>query len=175
MNSRNSYGRERLLAFFRSRVVKFIAAGVVNTGATYTLYLLLLFYWNYRISYAVSNAAGIVLAFVLNSRLVFRVKLNVFRMATYPFIYLLQYLANAWLINLLVDRLDIAKQIAPLFAICLTLPVVYLLNKLVLTQKSGLAPLDRPAFSKVDSILEAVSAQGTEVTHEIAARGEETT
>jgi len=173
MSSRNSFGREKLLALSRSRAVKFIAAGVVNTGSTYTLYLLLLFFWDYQISYAVSYAAGIVLAFMLNSRLVFRVKFSMFRLAVYPLIYLFQYLANAWLINLLVHRLDIAKQIAPLFAICLTLPVMYLLNKLVLTQKGRLAPFDRPASASADSILEAVGAHGTKATHEFAARGEE--
>jgi putative flippase GtrA len=133
MSSNNLSDRDRLSAESGVRVVKFIFAGLANTGSTYLLYLLLLFVWNYQISYAVSYAAGIALAFFLNSRLVFRTKFSIVRMFIYPLIYIFQYLANAALLELFVVKLGILKQIAPLIAICLTMPVVYFLNKIVLT------------------------------------------
>jgi len=55
-------------------------------------------------------------------------------MVLYPIIYVFQYLANAWLLALFVDKLYIAKQVAPLLAICITLPIVYVLNKIILTK-----------------------------------------
>jgi putative flippase GtrA len=134
MNSKNLSNRERLRELFRFKAVRFIIAGLVNTGSTYLLYLLLLFCLDYRVAYAISYVAGIFLAFALNSRLVFKVKFNLLRMALYPVIYVFQYLANAWLLDLFVGKLHIAKQAAPLLAICITLPVVYVLNKIILTK-----------------------------------------
>jgi len=133
MSSRNSSRKQGFRRILYSRIARFIAVGLVNTGSTYLLYLFLLLFMNYQVSYAISYMAGIVLAFTLNSKLVFKVKLNFICFAVYPLIYGFQYVVNAWLIVFFVSRLGIVEQAAPLLAIILTLPIMYLLNKLLLS------------------------------------------
>lgn len=133
MSSARWFSREGLRASTRSKGLRYVAMGLVNTASTYLLYLLLLRFLDYLVAYSLSYAAGIALAFVLNSRIVFKAKFHVARMLAYPAIYLVQYLVNAALLSVLVSRLKMPSSSAPLLVIALSVPLGYLLNKLVLT------------------------------------------
>ena len=133
MNFRKLFVKLGIKAVWGSKPVKFVIAGLINTGLTYLVYLGLLLFLDYRIAYAVSYASGIALAFSLNSIMVFKVNFSFVRMIIYPLIYLSQYIANASLLALFVGKWHIHKEVAPLLAICITMPIIYLLNKFILT------------------------------------------
>ena len=107
--------------------------GLVNTGVTYILYLVLLLFLNYHTAYAIAYVAGIALAFALNSRIVFGTEWSIVRMLIYPIIYIVMYLVNAPLLSLFVSGLKLPKAFAPLLVTASTLPLGYLLNKVILT------------------------------------------
>ncbi|WP_259674621.1 GtrA family protein [Pseudomonas fluorescens] len=114
------------------RWVSFLAGGCLNTLLTYGIYLLLNMYISYQKSYIIAYISGIVFSYLFNAQIVFNVKKSWKGLMAYPLVYLLQYILAALLLSLMVERLGIAKEIAPLLIIVLLLPVTYLLSKTIL-------------------------------------------
>jgi putative flippase GtrA len=90
----------------------------------------------------VAYALGIVIAYVLNSVLVFRVPLSLKRFTAYPLVYLVQYVIAAGLLAIAVEVLHAPEAIAPLAVLVIMVPFSYVLNRLVLARSGGNAPQD---------------------------------
>jgi putative flippase GtrA len=114
-------------------IARFLAGGALNTGSTFVLYWLLLLVVEYRIAYAISFVAGILLSYVINTRFVFRTDYSLRKVVLFPLVYLLTYFAGAVVLDLAVSRFGVDARFAPFISICATLPLTYLLSKLVLT------------------------------------------
>jgi putative flippase GtrA len=112
---------------------RFLIAGGFNTALGYALYLLFNLYVDYRAAYSISFACGVLVSYLLNSLYVFRVGLAWKRLALYPAVYVVQYLAGVLTIWLLVARLRVAEAYAPLAAIVVTLPLTFLVSRYLLT------------------------------------------
>jgi len=113
-------------------IVRFLAGGALNTGSTFVLYWLLLLVVEYRIAYAISFVAGILLSYVINTKFVFRTNYSLRKVILFPLVYLATYLAGAVVLDLSVSRFGVDARLAPFISICATLPLTYLLSKLVL-------------------------------------------
>jgi putative flippase GtrA len=118
----------------KNKFLKFIGAGVVNTIASYLVYLLLVLFLNYQISYAIAFVFGIILSFILNTKYVFEVEQTVKKFVLFPFVYLIQYLLGAFMMNFIIEILEINKFFAPLIVTFCLLPVSYLLSKKILVR-----------------------------------------
>ncbi|MDI3275620.1 GtrA family protein [Pseudomonas sp. AL03] len=114
------------------RWVSFLAGGCLNTLLTYGIYLLLNMHISYQKSYVIAYISGIVFSYLFNAQIVFNVKKSWKGLIAYPLVYLLQYILAALMLGLMVERLGIPKEIAPLLIIVLLLPVTYLLSKTIL-------------------------------------------
>lgn len=110
---------------------RFLLSGAFNTAVTYLLYLVLLMFLSYRVSYTISYAAGIVLAYELNRAYVFRARRTATSMAATPLIYLVQYLLGLGIVTLAVGRLGLDARLGPLVAIVCTIPVTFMLTRWV--------------------------------------------
>jgi putative flippase GtrA len=119
----------------RSALFRFVMMGCVNTGLTYGVYLLLLPVLGYSIAYSLAFVAGIALALMLNAKVVFTTSLQWWQIATYPLIYLVQYLFGLLIVWLAINQLAMSKQLAPLLAIALNIPLTFVLTKLLLDRK----------------------------------------
>ena len=119
------------------RWIRFVAGGLLNTGATYLIYLGLIRFLPYQAAYLVAYALGIVIAYLLNSWLVFRVPLSLGRFFAYPLIYVVQYLVSAALLAVGVELLHLSPEIAPLAVLAIMIPVSYALNRSVLGRSRG--------------------------------------
>ncbi|SAI67137.1 GtrA-like protein [Bordetella ansorpii] len=120
---------------------RFVAAGAINTGATYLLYVALLWVIPYGWAYSVSFLAGILLGYLLNSRWVFREAPSLKTAAGYPLIYATNYVLGICLLWLLVDKLGAPAFLAPLVVIPVSVPIMYLLTR-ALFKKNHDARLD---------------------------------
>ena len=100
--------------------------------ASYSVYLFLIFFFSYQISYVVAFVLGVALSFVLNSKYVFEVQQTVTKFALFPLVYLVQYLFGALLMGVIIEVLGVNKLIAPLFVIVCVMPISYLLSKKIL-------------------------------------------
>jgi putative flippase GtrA len=115
--------------------MKFLLSGGINTVATYLLYLALLPSFGYRISYTVAYIAGVVLSFILNRRFVFKTHQGLRSVLLFPLVYVVQYLSNFFVVWAWVEVLKLPAILAPLAAICLTIPLTYILMRWVFQQR----------------------------------------
>lgn len=115
------------------RWVRFLCGGAANTLFTYLLYLGLIRVMPYQAAYLGAYVAGIVLAYWLNARFVFKVPLSWKGLFAYPLVYLVQYLVAAALLEVLVRLGGVPPEFAPLLVTAALLPLTYLMNKVVLS------------------------------------------
>ncbi len=121
----------------KNKFIKFIGAGVINTVASYLLYVILVLFLNYQISYAIAFVFGIILSFVLNTKYVFEVEQTFKKFILFPLVYIVQYLLGAIMMNIIVEMIGVNKFFAPLVVTICLLPVSYLLSKKILQNKKG--------------------------------------
>lgn len=113
-------------------LLRFIAVGVVNTGASLVVYWLLLTVLTPQPAYALAFAAGIVLSYFLNTGVVFRARRSWSRFLVFPLIYAIGYGAGALVLALAVRVLGIDPRIAPLLSLCVTWPLMFVLMRQLL-------------------------------------------
>ena len=123
--------RNILAKAFNNRFIRFLFTGGINTIITYGVYLVLLEAVNYQISYAVSYVTGIIFTFFLNKLFVFRSDKGWRTVAFYPLIYLIQYLFGVLTLYLISTYTVLDIRFAPFVVIVLSIPLTYLLSKLV--------------------------------------------
>lgn len=111
--------------------VKFIVAGVLNTGLTYLLFLILLRTFGYRISYSLTYAAGIVIAYVLQTYFVFEVKNSVRMGLAVVASYALQYAYGLAALSVLIGGFAFRASIAMIIVMVTAVPVQFLALRLV--------------------------------------------
>jgi putative flippase GtrA len=121
--------------------LRFIISGSFNFAVTYGIYYALHLILHYQTAYVIAYIVGIVIAYVINSLYVFRVPLSWARFLGYPLVYVIQYVASAFLLALCVEYLSMSERFAPIAVMIATIPVSYALNKVALS-KSGRVRLE---------------------------------
>src|SRR5260370_19535962 len=134
MRSTNGLNRSLMRSISRE-FYRFVFWGGVNTLTGYLVYLLLLLFLPYLISYSVAFILSIFVSYILNSKFVFHQELELRKAIQYPLVYVNQYALGAGSLYLLVHFLGISKLVAPLFVIVLTIPVTFLLSRRILRGK----------------------------------------
>ena len=119
---------------------RFLLAGALNTAATYAVYLLLLSVLGYTLAYSLAFILGILIAYAMNSRYVFRVATSLRTFALFPLVYAAQYLVGVAALRIAVVEFGVAQKYALIASIAVTVPMTFLLNRLLLKRGSDLAP-----------------------------------
>ena len=112
-------------------LLRFLASGAANTLASYALYLLLLRFIPYQWAYSLAYAAGVALAYVLYRYYVFKASGGKLGPMLVVMIYCLQYCLGLGLVSIWGQWLGLPVVFAPVFAIALSMPVTYVLNRSV--------------------------------------------
>lgn len=115
--------------------MRFIVSGGINTAATLLLYNVLLTWLSPRHAYAVSFAAGVIAAYVLNLRFVFRAGHSAGKLIAFPLVYLFVFFVGAGILDFSINHLNIDARVAPLVSIACTLPLSFLLTRWLLLSK----------------------------------------
>lgn len=116
----------------KNKFIKFIGVGVINTIASYLVYVLFALFLDYQIAYAIAFVFGIILSFILNTKYVFEVQQTIKKFLLFPLVYLIQYLLGAFMMNLIIETFEFNKFFAPLIVTICLIPVSYLLSKKIL-------------------------------------------
>jgi len=111
---------------------KFVVVGVINTAASYALFVALELVLPYVVAYAIAYVAGIVLSYVLNTGFVFRVPRRWSTFLRFPLVYIVQFVLGGGIIVALVEGLAMSPRIAALLALVATVPVTFLAARFVL-------------------------------------------
>ncbi|KTC60986.1 GtrA family protein [Pseudomonas savastanoi] len=121
--------------FLKQDFARFLMSGGFNTALTYGIYLVLLMFVSYKISYTISYVTGILLAYILNRFFVFKSHQGLRSVILLPLIYAIQYCLSLVILWCWVEKLQFDERLAPLAAIALTLPVTFILSKLAFAAK----------------------------------------
>ncbi len=108
------------------RLLRFVAAGAVNTGLSLLVYQAALFVMPHVPAYALAYVAGIVIAYLLYSRQVFDTPLTASRFAAFALFYSTSLAVGAALNALLIEQLGVAERLAIFATIAAMLPANYL-------------------------------------------------
>ncbi len=111
---------------------RFLISGGVNTVLTYLVYLALIPVMAYTLAYSASYVAGIVIAYVINTRFVFQARMQARSALLYPLVYVAQYAAGVALLALLVEGLGLDERLAPAAVIVLTIPLTFVLSRAII-------------------------------------------
>ncbi len=118
----------------KAEAVRFLIVGGLNTALTYALYLALLPLLDYMVAYTATYVIGIGLAYLLNTRFVFRVRPSMRTALAFPLVYLAQYVVGVIVLNAAIGLFDMPKPYAMLAVIAVTVPLTFLLSRLSLAQ-----------------------------------------
>jgi putative flippase GtrA len=116
------------------RLVGFVIGGGLNTAVTYLVYLALHFSLSYQLAYFLAYAVGIVFSYCFNSKVVFQKAMSWQGMLAFPAVYVVQYAVSAVALAIIVERIAVPAWIAPLLVSVLTLPLTYVLTRLVVNR-----------------------------------------
>ncbi len=118
----------------RLEIGRFLLSGGVNTALTYGIYLLTLLFLPYKTSYTISYISGIGIAYALNRFFVFKGHQGIKSAALLPLVYLIQYLCSLFILWVWVEKLGFDQRVAPLIAIITTIPLTFILSKLIFSK-----------------------------------------
>ena len=110
----------------------FLLVGAANTGLTYGMYALFLLLMPYKLSYSLAYAGGIVIAYYLNSKFVFKQPVTLAKFLKYPVVYVVQYVLGIIILHVCIDIWGISKWLAPIAVIVISLPVTFVISKMII-------------------------------------------
>lgn len=116
-------------------VIRFLMAGGLNTVITYLIYLIALHPLGYAYAYTLSYVSGLLLAYTLNRKFVFRSHRGWVSFWLMPAVYLAQYALGLGIVWLWVEQLGWRPEPAPLIAIACSLPITFVMSKWLFTKK----------------------------------------
>ena len=112
-------------------VFRFALGAALNIVVGYGSYLLLLHWLHYVTAYAIAYVIGIAVSYVFNALVVFRQPIRARAALSYPLVYLVQLLLGLVLLKMLIEALHIPVWLGPLLVSALTLPVTFLLSRII--------------------------------------------
>lgn len=123
---------QRTRSFISGEFARFVIVRGICTVVSYGLYLLLLLLTRYEVAYVVSYAGGVVLAYFVSSRYVFRVPMSARSAARFPLVYVAQFLATFVLLRAAVSWGHISPSIAYILAVGITIPLTFALSRRIM-------------------------------------------
>lgn len=110
-------------------LVKFAAARIACTAASYVIYIALLYWMDYAPAYAIAYMAGIALSYLINALMVFKQPMTRRSAVLFPLIYIFQFFLGMLILRACIELFGVAEWLSMLFSIVLTFPMAYFLSK----------------------------------------------
>lgn len=119
----------------RHEFLRFLLTGSANTAASWVVYLFFNWFLPYTAAYTISYAFGMFFTYYMNTRWVFKVPMKWSTFMQFPLIFAIRYALDLGVLFTLVNYLGCPETFAPLVTIVLTMPIGFLLSRLVLAKK----------------------------------------
>jgi putative flippase GtrA len=116
---------------FLRTLYRFLLSGGTNTAITYLLYLALLRFIPYKLAYAITYVAGIVIAYFLNRFVVFKAGGRIGTIILFPLMYIAQFFLSLSIVFAWVEVLGANELLAPLAAIIIVIPLNFVCSRLL--------------------------------------------
>lgn len=138
LNKRSS-GAGRSFKLFNAQFFRFLVVGTINTGFSYSVYALLLFFGlNYKLANLAALILGIIFSFITQGRFVFR-NTNGKLFFRFAFCWALLYIFNIRLIEFFINQGFDAYQAGAIAVPPMTV-LSYFIQKIVIFRKRAVQP-----------------------------------
>ena len=119
-----------IFALEKISFVRFVLTGMINTVATYFLYLALLFLGlHYRLSYFCAFLLAVTITTAMNYGYTFNNKLKIGKVLIYITYYCMYFSCCILIVDVLIVHFNVSETIAPIITIIVTVYPNYLLSK----------------------------------------------
>jgi putative flippase GtrA len=125
-------------------VARYLVVGGANTAVTYAVYLALLPFLAYGTAYTVAFLTGIVIAYALQSRYVFRTRATWQTTLVFPLIYLVPYAAGRIALRLLVESGVASREVALAGVLLVTVPIGFVASRALFRGRRDGGGLEAP-------------------------------
>lgn len=123
--------------YFKNSFIRFLFVGIFNVIFSYLIYLIALFIIKiYIFAYTISFIISVIVSYLLNSKVVFNVRLSKKNMLKFPIVYIVQFIFGFFGLTYIVEYLNIDSRFAPIMLLIVTIPLTYILSKIILTKGS---------------------------------------
>lgn len=116
----------------RVEFARFVLLRAACAVFSYGLYLVLLLWIRYEAAYVIAFVAGVALAYVVNTLVVFREPMRRHSALRFPVVYVVQFVLSWLLLALAVERFGVPESWALLLAVSVTLPVTFVLSRRII-------------------------------------------
>ena len=114
---------------------RFILTGILNTIATYSIYLILNYFdIYYLISYFIAFLTALIFTTIFNIKFTFLDKFSFKKISYYSFYYTTYWLFSSSLIALHVELLGVNETYAPLLTLLILIIPHFLISKKIITK-----------------------------------------
>jgi putative flippase GtrA len=120
----------------RHEFLRFLLTGSANTAASWLVYLVFNLFLPYTAAYTIAYGFGMVFTYYMNTRWVFKVPMKWSTFMQFPVIFALRYCMDVSVLFVLVNYVGCPEAFAPLATVVLTMPIGFLLSRLVLMRRA---------------------------------------
>lgn len=111
---------------------RFIVIRAVCAILTYGLYLGLLPYMSYQLAYVIAFAVGLVLAYAVNAKFVFREAMRMESAFRFPLVYVVQFAVGFFVLKLLVAYFAVPASLGLALSTVATIPLTFYLSRKII-------------------------------------------
>lgn len=122
------------MPYMNHEFTRFIIVGCINTVHYYAIYLLCLhvLHFHYFSSHALGFAFSLVGSFFLNSYITYNIKPTLAKFIRFPFTQVIHTIISTILLFVFIEWLRIDSNLAPLFAVFITVPITFIMTRRIL-------------------------------------------
>jgi putative flippase GtrA len=117
--------------------MRFLVVGGINTGITYGLYCVLVFWWHPQLAWLTVFLIGLALGFYGHTRLVFKGRLGHRKAVGYTLLQLLLYALSSATIYIAMHFAGLGPRAAAAVAIAINVPISFLLSRWILSDRAA--------------------------------------
>ncbi|PEA55079.1 polysaccharide biosynthesis protein [Bacillus pseudomycoides] len=123
------------------QIARFVFVGCINTLNYWLLYLLFthVFHFHILTSHSIAFIMSMIGSFFMNTYFTYRTKVTLKKFFQFPLTYIINFIITTISIYVLVDILNLNKDIAPLISSVIAIPFTFAISKKILFTKKEAA------------------------------------
>ena len=116
----------------RREMAHFLVWGFINTAFMYTMFAIFQLLLSYAVAYTIAYGLGIAFSYYVNSRFVFHGKMTVKKAASYPIVYVTQYVIGLLTLAIFIDGMGLSTILSLPLSTTVSIPVTFIMSRAII-------------------------------------------
>lgn len=119
------------------QIARFVFVGCMNTLNYWLLYLLFthIFHFHHLTAHSIAFIVSMIGSFFMNTYFTYKTKVTLKKFLQFPLTYIVNFIITTVSIYVLVDVLNLNKDVAPLISSVIAIPFTFEISKKILVTK----------------------------------------